>query len=510
MADHHLVGEFTSTAAATKLAKELTAFFERNATDEEVDEPTPTERALGKKYVFTWHEPLSWEDAPPIVIAIGDHVILFHSHCAGGFGDDLPKVFKKAGGKKVREKDGPPVLACELTFPKGAAGKRLRTELATLYAQRSTPSIRSWAKPTWAKYKMLGESEDATFVVQGETATLTLPINAHDIANFRRYLETRKAERVAITVASDKEITANRAREDQAGVVESAAKPTAIPTTVPTVTIVHKAKEPLNVSSLYSDGTSALMIGFSGLHRSADFKKLTRLGEGVSFQFHRDDVLLAGTTIWVCGYQGVLRSTDNGASFEEVPTQDRVLHAIATDPEGIPWVVGDNGVQVLAGAKFKRVTSAEKGVFVSAVSSPLGVLLLTDSGRVYVGRHAAIGGGTFWARAPLHDACVTPAGTIIVVGGSKKPIAFRSEDGGKTFATSTVPGTAVLRSVVALPDGRVIGGGALDTLFSSHDDGKSFRALKYPMTEQRDFASATVHAGAAYLSAPFQKLVQVR
>jgi len=516
MADHHLIGEFASAAVATKLASELTKFFGSNAASDD-DEPTATELALGKKYGFKWSEPLSWEDDPPIVVAIGDHVVVFHPYCAGGFGGDLAKVLAKAGGKRVREEDGPPVLLCTLAFPDGAPGKKLRAELAALFAQRTTRSIRSWVKPAWAKFKMLGESEDATFAVDGDTCTFTLPLNARDLANFRSYLETRNAARVAITVATAKVITGNRAREVRAEVAESppvasgpaATKPRAIPATVPTVTVIHKAQKPLNVTSLYSDGTNALMVGFSGLHRSSDFRKLTPLGDPARFQFHRSGVVLAGNAIWVCGYQGVLRSTDKGASFAEVPTEVRVLHAIATDPEGIPWVVGDNGVQVFNGSAFVRMKCAENGNFVSAVSSPLGALLLTDSGRVYIGRHAAITGGAFSARAPLRAACVTPAGTIVVVGGSKKPIGFRSEDGGKKFAPITVPGNLVLCSMVALPDGRLIAGGRVDALFFSVDDGRSFKALKYPSKEGREFACATVHGGAAYLSAPFQQLVGV-
>lgn len=515
MADHHLIGEFASAAAATKLASELTKFFEANAASTD-DEPTATERALGKKYGFKWSEPLSWEDDPPIVVAIEDRVVVFHPYCAGGLGGDLAKVLAKAGGKRVREEDGPPVLSCTLTFPDGAPGKKLRAEFATLFAQRTTPSIRSWVKPVWAKFKMLGEAEDATFAVDGDTCTFTLPLNARDLASFRSYLEARKAVRVSITVATEKMIADNRAREARA---ESAAsppesahpttKPRVIPTTVPTVTVLHKAQKPLNVTSLHSDGTNALMVGFSGLHRSSDFNKLTAIGKPAQFQFHRSGVLLAGNTAWVCGYQGVLRSTDKGASFAEVSTDARVLHAIAADPEGIPWVVGDHGVQVFKGSAFVRVKCAEKGKFVSAVGSPLGALLLTDSGRVYIGRHAAITGGEFSARAPLRAACVTPAGTIVVVGGSKKPIGFRSEDGGKKFSPISVPGNHVLCSIVALPEGRLIAGGRLDTLFYSVDDGRSFKALKHPSTEQREFACATVHRGAAYLTAPFQELVRV-
>jgi hypothetical protein len=524
MTAHHLIGEYASPALATKLAKELTTFLTKNIASGD-DEPTASERALGKKYGFTWSEPLAWEDEPPIVVVIEEHVVMFHPYCAGGLGDDLPKVLKKAGASKVREAVGPPVLACALTFPAGAAGKRLRSELATLYAQRTSPSLTSWDKPVWARFKLLGETEDASLVIDGDRCTLTLPINALDLDNFRRYLATRKADDVSITLATAKVIKANRRREalaesesasapvvaaSSAAVASAVSKPTAIAKAIPTVSVIHKAQKPLNVASLFSNGTSALTIGFSGLHRSNDFKSLTRLGKSDEFEFHRDDVLLADETIWVCGYQGVLRSIDHGKSFKEVPTQDRVLKAIAMDPEGNPWVVGDHGVQVWNGTAFKRVASSEKGPFTAAVTTSRGVVLLSESGRVYVGRHAAISGGTFWARAPLFDACEAPSGTLVVVGGSKKPIAFRSVDGGIKFAPSEVPGTQVLRSVVALPDGRVVAGGRLDSLLASTDDGASFVGLKYKMKEQRDFTCATVHEGAAYLSAPFQELVQIK
>jgi len=107
----------------------------------------------------------------------------------------------------------------------------------------------------------------------------------------------------------------------------------------------------------------------------------------------------------------------------------------------------------------------------------------------------------------LADACVTPAGTVIAVGGGHgECVVVRSTDGGRTFTRGAGKGS--LRSVASLPDGRVIAGGD-EALYASHDDGRSFTRIPYEATAGRSFAAAIAHGGAVYLGGPWQDLVRV-
>ena len=81
----------------------------------------------------------------------------------------------------------------------------------------------------------------------------------------------------------------------------------------------------------------------------------------------------------------------------------------------------------------------------------------------------------------LSDACVTPRGTLIIVGSGAKWSAeiYRSEDAGATFKPVKVAKLAPLTTVAALPDGRLVAGGGT-LLLASTDDGKKWKQVPTP------------------------------
>jgi photosystem II stability/assembly factor-like uncharacterized protein len=121
-------------------------------------------------------------------------------------------------------------------------------------------------------------------------------------------------------------------------------------------------------------------------------------------------------------------------------------------------------------------------------------------------------------KGPIYGAGVSPRGTVVVVGdgiplgpGRKTAVgvAFRSEDGGKTFKPAQVPKVPPLLSIASLPDGRLVTGGEDDTLLVSTDDGQSFSAIRHAIKHDRHFASAVQFRGAVYATGPGQALVRI-
>lgn len=193
------------------------------------------------------------------------------------------------------------------------------------------------------------------------------------------------------------------------------------------------------------------------------------------------DVVVDGKAIWVCGYRGVARSTDGGATFQVVPTPKGggagglpALSVIASAPDGSIWVGGDHGYLAVHGAKFKRVRGLDGSAVHGLSRSPLGMLVTTDAGGLYIASGTKVRKTKLAASGPLHDACVTPAGTIIAVGSG---VAYRAGDG-EAFRKIKVPSKNDVYAIAALPDGRLVAGADEGQLLVSLDDGRSFAPLR--------------------------------
>lgn len=562
--DHRLVADFKSAAVARKMAKELTAFLAAHAAehdaaeepDEEPDEPSRASVAFGKKYGVRWSEFFSIATGQPTVATLDHSVVVFHGYTTG-FGPDLPKVLQKAGGKLREETEGPPVIHVELKLPAG--GGRLRGELEALFAQRRRSKLSSWKRPAWAKSPMLGDSIDAALVFDGDACAFTLPLDAADIGNLRAYLEKHKAQRLSLGLASAADIEKLQAREHAATAGAPAAKRAAKPTAKPAATSAKPAAAPakpaaipktapkLTIAMRYTDtstfcprklasnGSQLFAVGFNGvtgqpaLRQSKDGKQLDELGAG-KVADHTDAVLAVGTEVWICGKGGVQRSTDQGRSFQPVAMpkgleagaySSPTFGGIARDATGAVWVGGYNGQGFTSTdcRRFVQVRGLDDANVNAVVPLGEGVLIASDNGRLYFGKAGKVQATSLRARSGLHDACVTPRGTLVVVGhGDSKGSIYRSEDGGQSFAQVKHGLNKALYCIAALPDGRLIAGGREATIAVSYNDGKSFQRVPHPKLaiaigvyggKERELTFACAHDDAVYLGNPFQHLVRV-
>lgn len=517
---HFLLAVFQKPALAKKLAASLTTFFARHAKQfderDSDDEPTKAEQALYNKYHVKWLENQTWGDGDlmenePEVRVLGDRLLLSHFHIPGGFGSELPKVIQKAGGKILAEESGLPLVQASFTFPKD---DRLRRDVAALFAQREEPLLDDWKPPRWAKRELEGPSQDASIAVDGDHCTFTLPLATFHLEPLRKHLEALGAKSLILSFATPKEVEKNVARENalQAAPTPPKSKAaTIIPTSAPKVKRVRSAPTMFGGETEFvciaSNGEHLFAMGHDQLSRSTDGLEFRRLIENAS-GFHEAGYV-QGNELWTCGYAGIRHSDNGGDSFQKMVHKGNPhFISIARDDDGMLWASTDDGSVFVSNEKsLERVKCQEKEpVFLARTA--YGVLLLCESGRLYFGQNGKLSTSAFNARAPLKAACMTPSGTLVVVGGWTRPVAFRSEDG-KQFTASKVQNDLRLTSVVALPDGRIVAGGAVDSLMVSHDDGRTFKKLEFTGKNQRDFSTATLHKGSAYFAGQSQELVRI-
>ena len=288
----------------------------------------------------------------------------------------------------------------------------------------------------------------------------------------------------------------------------------AIPKATPKVAILKKAQD---LGSLFQplalgcSGKHMFVLGRKNLFYSANGKTFKLVGKA-SFQLCRQDMIVDGDEVWVCGFEGLRHSTNLGKSFKKVSSPKGALFAIAKGHDGAIWAAGHEGALVTSidHKSFTVVKGLDNGTVRAAIPSPVGVLLLNDSGRLYIAADGAVRSTSLRAKSPLYDGCVTPSGTIVVVGpGNSKGSVFRSEDGGKQFKAGKLAVERSVYSIDALPDGRLIAGGEGDTILVSYDDGKSFQNLPHAIKSKQSFGVACAYDGGVCLGSMLQALVRV-
>ncbi len=519
--DYSITATFTSAAVATQEAAALQQLFRAHAKQAAKHQsPTPSMLAYGARVGRKWKEPLTWGDEglagdEPVVTTLAGAVFVFHDYWDRPL--ELPAVLKAAGAKTTTLVAGPPILRVELTFKPGAAGTKLRAALAAMFAQREEPHLCDWKPPAWSTARrFLGESEDVWVVGDDTGCKFTFPVAPHDLKAFRAFLAAG-ARSLVIEPAVARDIAAlqraelaSAAKAVPASVV--VAKATApIPKQLPKVQRISKGNDKFTPNHLASEAGALWATGHAGLHK-VDPKK--GAAKGIDVGTCRLGLCLHEQMVWVAGYHGVRQTADGGKRFTKLAVPDHkegapMLNAIARDADGVLWVGGYQG-RLLAcrdRKQFVLVPFASKSHIVRLRTTPYGVVVMTfhgDLGLIQNGKCRKVP-----VRSPvgLDDACVTPAGTLIVVGGrNDKGIVLRSTNGGQTFTAGKTP--AALYTVASLADGRVIAGGD-EALYGSLDDGKTFARLAYSATKGRAFCAAIEHEGAVYVGGPWQDLVRV-
>ena len=210
-------------------------------------------------------------------------------------------------------------------------------------------------------------------------------------------------------------------------------------------------------------------------------------GKGLRGAFIEGDLIL------VCGEYGFVgRSDDGGATWTTLESgAGGCLFGLTRDPQGTFWLAGDGGFVATStdGLTFKRLSGSRPSLSRMA-RTPLGVLIPSDApGHLFVGNTSPKPKLAQWeigAGVDLMTACVTPRGTVIVVGNGG--VIYRSADASKanslhpTFEKIASPTTNLLAGVCATASGRIVACGAGGTLLVSDDDGLTFPPAIAPLT----------------------------
>lgn len=235
--DYRLVAKFDDPKTAAAMKKELDKFFAKHA--EEIDElqedddfdyddlfETISEAAnkLGKKYGFTWKEGMTWGDGclsddEPGTWVVGDTLVVYHTYM-GGFGE-LSKLLAKAGGSLLEKGDerGAPIVWVELDLP-AKNGEAFGQELVDFFEQRhSVEWLHEWntriQETDYAWGEGNGSAKDVTFALEGEHVTFTYTIRPDYLENLQAYLKKNKARNLVIRVATKKDVSENRKRDQK-------------------------------------------------------------------------------------------------------------------------------------------------------------------------------------------------------------------------------------------------------------------------------------------------------
>jgi photosystem II stability/assembly factor-like uncharacterized protein len=552
--DYRLVARFASAKKAAAMQEELAAFFKAHGAQQDAAGgrgPTAAARALGDKHGHRWKQTIVWgdgdgpmADAPPYVVALADSLVIYHSYCGGGFGDDVRAVLKKAGASFPEGKDkvGPPVLLVDFELPAGKPGDALGRELAAMFAQRhSVEYIEEWDDKTddlaWGQGE--GKSTDVGFVLDGRRVSLSWPIHADYVRLLEKYLTRRKVARLSIRLAAPDDIKALRQRDAAARKLAAAearkgaakkapgTRPAATATADvpprtprgtpsgpqgrPSVDIVHQGRADY-LYDLASAGAALVAVG------AYDENRLLRSTDGAKFA----PVALPGPglraiacrqrEVWICGEAGQLfRSTDGGARFRSVSIAGAGdLDGVAIDDRGTVFVSGSfSGKGCLRSSSDGGAAWTAHGLTGIHAMQPtaLGLCIATIDGKL--GLLRAGKWSPFSKVAPgemLHDIAVTARGAILAVGNEGR--CLRSEGGGP-FVAVKMPGAEDLHAVAVMADGRVIAAGGMGgQILISHDDGRSFALLKR-VAKARIFWSAARFGDAVYLCGMHELIVRV-
>jgi len=549
-----LIAEFGSAAVAARMGREVSAFLSKVAVEldraaaraggEWPEEATPAAVAFGKKYGERWEEPLTWGDGPlagsePEVGWLGPTLALFHDDVAGGYGAHLPSLLEKAGAR-VREMSFTPIVYGEI--PIRPSSRAIVGKIAAWCERRLTGDpLRQWKAPPWSKRVMgFGRAADVAFVVDDATCAFTVPLLPSDFDTLRDWLAAagrgvvlRVASRADEKAIAKRELAATqeeaKAKKPKPGPKPKKAKaktssapepapasrapakaeatpPAAIPSKMPVVAH-HPDFYPSELSSsggtLYAVFRDILSAGRGpgAMTRLCGITGSENMSEEVeALAVDGDEVWAAGKRLW--------RSDDGGRSFtaQKLPpgvdadSYGKQFHGIARDPSGILWAGGAHVVTV-QGRKVVHDPTFGKDARIKAIAAtPYGALLLTFSGLAYLANDGRAKRIALRGKGQLSSACVTPRGTVIIVGSGSGWSAeiHRSEDGCATFRPVRVAKLAPLERVIALADGRLLAGSGT-LLLCSTDDGKKWQTVKTPADRTFDLLCAHGAGAVGYM-----------
>lgn len=204
-------------------------------------------------------------------------------------------------------------------------------------------------------------------------------------------------------------------------------------------------------------------------------------------------------TAWLAANDSVLKSTDL-RTWKTIlpPEQAKGFSIIAADGEGAIYVSkydhNKRYCELLCssdGKFFDTLVTTKTGKYVNFLSTTESgdVLVGWSHGRLTIARGGALYDTKLRARESPQDACITARGTLVVVMGT---VAYRSEDGGRTFERNELKGRNI-RTVQALPDGRIVAAGDRGRISVSEDDGCRYhKSLKAKKVDTRNpFAAFT-------------------
>ncbi|MFB9126695.1 glycosyl hydrolase [Paraburkholderia dipogonis] len=205
------------------------------------------------------------------------------------------------------------------------------------------------------------------------------------------------------------------------------------------------------------------------------------------------DATRAGARVVAVGEHGtIILSDDEGKSWRQaraVPVS-ATLSAVAFTDARHGWAVGQWGV-ILATADGGETW--EKQRMDTSVDQPLFSVIFTGpQDGIAVGLWSLVlathDGGKTWARTKLPKPPgggkadrnlyhIFPDGKSALYIVSEQGLVLKSTDGGATWSYQTTGGKGTLWTGVALPDGRVVVGGLLGSIYQSSDGGATWTAL---------------------------------
>ncbi len=208
----------------------------------------------------------------------------------------------------------------------------------------------------------------------------------------------------------------------------------------------------------------------------------------------------------VCGSEtGAYGSTDGGTSWTNLNTAWHGVCDAFTAPTGAIYVQNDSRLyrstnagadwtSVMQGHYIMGVTEAAGGgIFVATADS--GVMRSTDNGATW----KALSLGNEYVRT----VAATHAGSILagVQGFGGSGVIYRSPDGGGSWSTTTLADVSTALLVTA--NGPILAAAANSGIYSSSDDGKTWKRVNDGLLDVRIFALAQAPNGEVYAADVF-------
>lgn len=222
--DYRLVARFEDATVAARVGEEVREFlsayadeFDRLTEENDYtipDEPIPVALAFADRLGFEWDgaDLLTWGDeglacnVPDVAVA-GGTVALYHDYC-GGFTVNLVRALEARGAKVEPEDSAPPDLSVRLVLPKGEAGERMASELATFLAQGAVHEHMGdfTVPPPWGEQRLMGDGSEIVWFREGERFAFKMPFNIAGFPALKAYLAASGATEVDVRLCDEREL----------------------------------------------------------------------------------------------------------------------------------------------------------------------------------------------------------------------------------------------------------------------------------------------------------------